>query len=151
MAKSNFTYVTYIRTTPEKLWHALTTAGVISQYWFGLSIESDWKVGSTWKMYSGGSLMDSGEILESVPQKRLVRRWLNEWKPELKAEGDSRCVYEIEPIGQAAKLTITHSIDRPNSKFIEAVSVGWPMCMSNLKSLLETGKVALVDHPGHGE
>ena len=151
MAKSTFNYVTYIRTTPEKLWHALTTTEVIKQYWFGMSVDSDWKAGSTWKFYNDGSLMDSGEILESVYLKRLVRSWLNEWKPELKAEGNSNCVYEMEPIGASVKLTITHSIERSNSKFIEAVSVGWPMCISNLKSLLETGEVALADYPGHEE
>ena len=151
MAKSTFKYVTYIRTTPEKLWHALTTTEVIKQYWFGMKVDGDWKVGSTWRFYYDGSLMDSGEILESVPQKRLVRSWLNEWKPEFKTEGSSDCVYEMEPIGASVKLTITHSIERLSSKFIEAVAESWPMCISNLKSLLETGKVALADHPGHGE
>lgn len=151
MAKSTFKYVTYIRTTPEKLWHALTTTEVIKQYWFGMRVDSDWKVGSTWRFYYDCSLMDSGEILESVPQKRLARSWLNEWKPELKAEGSTLCVYELKPIGASVKLTIIHSIERLNSKFIEAVSEGWPMCISNLKSLLETGEVALAVHPGHGE
>ncbi|TMH46029.1 MAG: ATPase [Betaproteobacteria bacterium] len=130
MSGSKFVYVTYIRITPEKLWHALTTPEFIKQYRFGMSVESEWKVGSTWRMYADGSLMDSGEILESVSQKRLVMSWLNEWKPEFKAEGNSRCVYEIEP------------------KFIGAVSEGWPMVLSNLKSLLETGDVALVYHRG---
>ena len=77
--------------------------------------------------------------------------WLNEWKPEFKAEGNSRCVYEIEPTGASAKLTLTHPIEQPNSKFIGAVSEGWPMVISNLKSLLETGDVALVYHRGHGD
>ena len=91
--------------------------------------------------------MDSGEILESVSEKRLVMSWLNEWK----AEGNSRCVYEIEPTGASAKLTLTHSIERPDSQFIGAVAEGWPMVISNLKSLLETGDVALVYHRGHGD
>ncbi len=151
MAESKFKYVTYIRTTPEKLWHALTTADVIKQYWFGMSVESAWKVGSTWRFYYDDSLMDSGKILESVSRKRLVRSWLNEWKPEFKAEGNSLCVCEMEPIGASVKLTVTHSIERLNSGFIEALSEGWPMCLSNLKSLLEMGEVALADHPGHGE
>ena len=99
MSGSTFVYVTYIRTTPEKLWHALTTPEIIEQYRFGMSVESEWKVGSTWRMYADGSLMDSGRILESVSQKRLVMSWLNEWKPEFKAEGNSRCVFEIEPTG----------------------------------------------------
>lgn len=146
MAGSKFIYVTYIRTTPEKLWHALTTPEIIKQYRFGMSVESDWKVGSPWSMYADGSLMDSGEILESVSPKRLVMSWFNEWKPEFKAEGHSRCVYEIEPVGATAKLTLTHSMEWPDSQFIGAVSEGWPMVISNLKSLLETGDVALVYH-----
>jgi uncharacterized protein YndB with AHSA1/START domain len=151
MSGSKFVYVTYIRIPPEKLWHALTTPEIIKQYRFGMSVESEWKVGSTWRMYADGSLMDSGEILESVSQKRLVMSWLNEWKPEFKAEGSSRCVYEIEPMGASAKLTLTHSIERPDSRFIGAVSEGWPMVISNLKSLLETGDVAVVYHRGHGD
>jgi uncharacterized protein YndB with AHSA1/START domain len=151
MAKSTFNYVTYIRTTPEKLWHALTTTDLIKLYWFGGSLESDWRAGSTWRMYFHGSLMDSGEILESISQRRLVLRWINEWKPEFKEEGNSQCVYEIAPIEASVRFSITHSIERLNSKFIEAVSEGWPMVISNLKSLLETGEVALVNHPGHGE
>ncbi|PYK10641.1 MAG: ATPase [Verrucomicrobia bacterium] len=151
MAGSKFVYVTYIRTTPEKLWRALTTPEIIKKYRFGMSVESEWKVGSTWRMYADGRLMDSGEILENVPQKRLVMSWRCEWKPEFKAEGNSRCVYEIEPIGASGKLTLTHSIERPDSKFIGAVSMGWPMVISNLKSLLETGDVALVYHRGHGD
>lgn len=151
MTQSTFKYVTYIRTIPEKLWDALTNSEVIKQYWFGMRAESNWQPGSTWKFYYDANLMDSGEILESVPEKRLVRSWLNEWKPELKAEGKSRCVYETEQFGKSVMLTVTHSIEQPNSKFIEAVSAGWPMCISNLKSLLETGEAALTEHPGHGE
>ena len=74
---------------------------------------------------------------------------LNEWKPEFKAEGQFRCVYEIEPTAASVKLTLTHSIERPDSKFIGAVSQGWPMVISNLKSLLETGDIALDFHRGH--
>ena len=148
MSQSKFVYVTYIRTSRERLWHALTTREVIEQYRFGMSVESEWQVGSAWRMYADGSLMDSGEILESVSQTRLAMSWLNEWKPEFKAEGHSRCVYEIEPTGACAKLTLTHSIERPDSSFIAAVSQGWPMVISNLKSLLETGDVALIYHRG---
>jgi len=74
-----------------------------------MSVEREWKVGSMWRMYAEGRLMDSGEILESVSEKRLVMSWLREWKPEFKVEGYSRCVYEIEPTGASAKLTLTHS------------------------------------------
>ena len=151
MSGSKFVYVTYIRITPDKLWHALTTPEIIKRYRFGMRVVSGWKVGSTWKMYADGSLMDSGEILEIVSQKRMAMSWLSEWKPEFKAEGNSRCVCEIELTGASAKLTLTHSIERPDSKFIGAVSEGWPMVISNLKSLLETGDVALVYHRGHGD
>lgn len=150
MPGSQFVYVTYIRTTPEKLWHALTTPEIIKQYRFGMSVECEWKVGSTWRMYADGNLMDWGEILESVPPKRLVMSWQNEWKPEFKAEGNSLCVYEIEPRGTSVKLTLTHSMEQPDSGFSEAVSEGWPLVLSNLKSLLETGEVAVVYHRRHG-
>lgn len=149
MNKSEFIYVVYIRTTPKKLWNALTNSKVIERYWFGLRIDTDWKVGSNWKFYYGDSIMDSGKILESIPEKRLVRSWQCQWRSNLKAEGISRCIYELEPAGKSVKLTITHTMKRPKSKFIRAISEGWPMCISNLKSLLETGKVALSEHAGH--
>jgi uncharacterized protein YndB with AHSA1/START domain len=145
MVKSIFAYVTYIRTTPEKLWSALTEdSEFMKQYWFGVHCESQWTPGSPWKMLGpAGELFDSGEILEAEPSKRLVIRWQNQMKPELKAEGDSRCTIELEPIGPVVKLSITHTIDRESSKMIEAVSGGWPKIMSNLKSLIETGSVVL--------
>jgi uncharacterized protein YndB with AHSA1/START domain len=118
----------------------------------GAIFESDWNVGSPWRTsFPDGSLADSGEIIESVPGKRLAITWQNEWKPEFKTEGYSRCLYEIEPIGEAVKLTVTHSMEKSDSKFISSVSGAWPMCMSNLKSLLETGEIALLDNPRHAD
>ncbi|HZV63611.1 MAG TPA: SRPBCC family protein [Telluria sp.] len=145
MTRSTFIYVTYIRTTPEKLWSALTDdVEFMKQYWFGVHCESQWTVGSSWKMVQGdGQITDAGEILEAEPLQRLVIRWRHENKPELKAEGDSLCTMELEPSGAAVKLTITHTIEREPSKLIVAVSGGWPKIMSNLKSLLETGSIAL--------
>jgi uncharacterized protein YndB with AHSA1/START domain len=90
-----------------------------------------------------GRVADAGEVVEADRPKRLVLKWRNEFRPELKAEGYSRCTIDLEPAGDAVKLTITHGIDREGSKFIEAVSGGWPRILSNLKSLLETGEVAL--------
>ena len=146
MAKSTFVYVTYIRTTPEKLWTALTDAQFIRQYWFGMHCESEFTTGSPWKLVSGdGQLYDSGQIVEAEPPRRLVIRWQQQNRPELKAEGDSLCTMELEPSGTAVKLSITHTIEREPSKFIEAVSGGWPKVISNLKSLLETGAIALQD------
>jgi uncharacterized protein YndB with AHSA1/START domain len=150
MAASMFAYVTYIRTTPEKLWHALTSAEFLERCWLGTSIESDWKAGSHWRATSpDGTLLDSGEVLESVPGKRLTLTWRNEWQPDFRAEGDSRCVYEIEPAGISVKLTLTHSIGHENSRFIASVSGAWPMVMSNCKSLLETGEAAIIANPRH--
>jgi uncharacterized protein YndB with AHSA1/START domain len=146
MARSTFVYVTYIRTTPEKLWSALTDEAFMKQYWFGMHCESQWTAGSPWKMVRpDGSVCDAGEISASEPPRRLVIRWQHQDNPELKAEGDSRCTMELEPSGTAVKLTITHTIEREPSKLIGAVSGGWPMIISNLKSLLETGSIALQD------
>jgi uncharacterized protein YndB with AHSA1/START domain len=146
MARSIFIYVTYIRTTPERLWSALTDVEYMKQYWFGTHCASQWTAGSSWKMVSGdGQITDAGEIVEAEPPRRLVIRWQHQNKPELKAEGDSQCTMELEPVGKAVKLSITHIIEREPSKLIEAVSGGWPKIISNLKSLLETGSTALQD------
>ncbi len=146
MSKPRFVYVAFIRTTAEKLWLALTSPEFTTQYWFGMHHECEWKPGSAWKLvFADGRVADAGEILEADPPKRLVIKWRNEFKQELKAEGYSRCTIEIEKNWDAVKLTVTHEIDAPASKFIEAVSGGWPRILSNLKSLLETGTVALKD------
>ena len=146
MARSIFVYVIYIRTTPEKLWSALTDAEYMKQYWFGTHCESRWTAGSSWQMVSGErQITDAGEIVEADPPRRLVIRWQHQSKPELMAEGESRCTMELEPSGTAVKLSITHTIEREPSKFIEAVSGGWPKILSNLKSLLETGTTVLKD------
>jgi uncharacterized protein YndB with AHSA1/START domain len=138
---STFVYVTYIRATPQKLWDALTNPEFQKTYWYGMHQESSWKAGSSWKMlFSDGRVADAGEILESDPPRRLVIKWRNEMRPELTAEGYSRCVYELEPDGGIVKLTITHSIEKDGAQLITAVSGGWPRILSSLKSLLETGE-----------
>jgi uncharacterized protein YndB with AHSA1/START domain len=144
MAKSTYVYVTYIRTTPEKLWKALTDPQYTRQYWFGMASTSDWKAGSPWKLVAGdGKVWDEGEVIEADPPRRLVLRWSNVMKPELKAEGPSICTMELEPTAGAVKLSITHTVEVENSKLVVAVSGGWPKVLSNLKSLLETGSIAL--------
>lgn len=146
MAKSTFVYVTYIRTTPEKLWSALTDPAFMKQYWFGVHCESRWTPGSPWKLVSAdGEIFDSGEIVEAQAPRRLVIRWQHQHKPELKAEGVSLCTIELERSGSAVKLSITHGMEREASKLIEAVSGGWPKILSNLKSLLEAGTLVLED------
>ena len=98
MARSTFTYVTYIRTTPEKLWTALTDPAFIKQYWFDMDVDSQLKKGAPWKLVSeDGRLFDSGSIVESDPPRRLVIRWQHMNKPELQAEGESLCTMELEP------------------------------------------------------
>ena len=144
MDRSTFVYVSYIRTTPEKLWAALTDPQFIRQYWFGVNIDCAWKKGAPWNMsFPDGRLADTGEIVEIDPPRRMVIKWTNVWNPELNAEGPSRCTMELEPAANTVKLTITHEIDRPQAKLITAVSGGWPKIVSNLKSLLESGAVAL--------
>ncbi len=148
MNKSVFSYVTYIRTEPEALWAALVTPEFMKKYWFGMHCESDWQVGSPWKLvFADGRVADQGEIVEVRAPARLVIRWRNEWKEEAKAEGYSLCTFEIEPAGDpgrpVSKLSVTHSMDRPESTLIQAVGGGWPKILSNLKSLLETGSLVL--------
>jgi uncharacterized protein YndB with AHSA1/START domain len=151
MNKPKFVYVTYIRTTPEKLWAALTDPQTIRKYWFGITAQSDWTPGSPWSLkFEDGRVADTGEILEAVPGERLVIRWRNEFKPELKTAGYTRCTMQIETAeyypdrgGKAVKLTITHEAEAAEgAAMIEAVSGGWPKVLSNLKSLLETGDIA---------
>ena len=150
--ESSFVYVTFIRSTPEKLWSVLTDPDQMKEYWFGMQFKTEWKTGAEWQMiFPDGAVADTGEILELERPKRIRLKWRNEFRPELKAEGFALCTLEIEPVGAAVRLTITHTIERAESKFIQAVSGGWPKVLSNLKSLLETGHVVLTeaDH-SHG-
>jgi uncharacterized protein YndB with AHSA1/START domain len=141
MANSRFVYVTYIRTTPEKLWRALTDPEFTRRYWCETRHESQWTPGAAWRiLMPDGRVADSGEVVEIEPHRRLVLKWRNEFKPELRAEGYSRLTCELEKQGESVKLTIIHEMDRPDSRLIEAVSGGWPLILASLKSLLETGE-----------
>lgn len=148
MAKSTFVYVSYIRSTPQKVWEALTTPEFMRQYWFDMHIATDWKAGSSWQMlFDDGRVADRGVVLEADAPKRLVLRWRNMWKPEYEAEGDSLCTITLEPADDAVKLQVVHEMERENSGLIQAVGGGWPKILSNLKSLLETGKPAMANKP----
>jgi uncharacterized protein YndB with AHSA1/START domain len=142
MAESKFVYVTYIRTTAEKLWDALTLPEFTRAYWAQTTQHSNWTAGSNWEIrVPDGRVWDTGEILETDRPRHLVLTWRNEHFPEMKAEGFARLTYAIEPFGEdAVKLTLTHEIDIPGSKVIAAVSNGWPQVLASLKSLLETGE-----------
>jgi len=148
MAKSTFVYVTYIRSTPQKVWEALTTPEFARQYWYDMHIDSDWKTGSPWKMlFPDGRVADHGIVLEADPPRRLVLRWRNVWKPEFAEDGETLCTITLEPADSAVKLQIVHEAERENSGLIQAVARGWPRILSNLKSLLETGDPRCA--PGH--
>jgi uncharacterized protein YndB with AHSA1/START domain len=141
MEKPKFVYVTYIRTTPKKLWQALTEPEFTKKYWCASWQECSWKPGASWKiMIPDGRVTDSGEVLEIQPEKRLVLKWRNEFRPELRVEGFSRLTYELQKMGESVKLTVIHEVDKADSKFLEAVSGGWPHILASLKSLLETGE-----------
>lgn len=141
MTKSKFYYVVFIRTTRERVWNALTKPEFTKSFWFGIALEARWEKGASWKMvFPDGRTGDAGEVLEAEEPVRLVMTWRNELRPELKAEGYSRCTFELETVADTVKLTVSHEIDVENSKLIEAVSGGWPKVLSSLKSLLETGR-----------
>ena len=136
--QQQFVYATYIRTTPEKLWAALTTPEFTRQYWSGNNV-SDWKRGSKWQHLSEDKdpiVRVTGEVLESQPPKRLVLSWAAPQDPA----DVSRATFEIEPIADLVRLVVTHDDFQPNSPMVAKVSGGWPLVLSNLKSLLETGK-----------
>jgi uncharacterized protein YndB with AHSA1/START domain len=141
MNNSRFVYVTYIRTNPEKLWKALLDPEFTRRFWNETWQDCEWKPGATWRlMIPDGRVADAGEVVEIEPQRRLVLRWRNEFMTELREEGYSRMTYEIEKKGESVKLTVIHEMERGGSKLIDAVSGGWPMILSSLKSLLETGQ-----------
>jgi uncharacterized protein YndB with AHSA1/START domain len=140
MADSQFVYVTFIRTTPEKLWRAMTEPEFTRQFWMNTTQESEWKPGASWRIAKpNGESADSGEVVEIDPPRKLVLTWQNHLFPEMNAEGFSRLTYQLEEQGDMVKLTVTHEMDRSDSKFIKAVSNGWPVILASLKSFLETG------------
>lgn len=141
MSKPKFVYVIYIQSTVEKVWDAFTKPEFTRQYWCGTWHDTTWKAGASWKlMIPDGRVGDVGEVVEAEKPKRIVLRWRNEFRPELKKEGYSICTIEMEQAGAAVKLKLTHEMDGPESKLIEAMSQGWPMILSSMKTMLETGE-----------
>jgi uncharacterized protein YndB with AHSA1/START domain len=136
----------YIKTTPERLWEALTDNEMKAMYSFGVGIESDWKTGSSYKSGHAvaGVQIAEGENLEVDPPRRLVQSFNALWSDDVKAEGTSRVTYEIEPVGDSCQLTVTHDQLREDAN--GELYGGWPMILSGLKTLLETGE--LLDTPG---
>ena len=146
MSKPQFVYTTYIETTAEKLWHALTDGDFTERYWFGHRITSDWKVGSAYGFTNQGKPMVEGKVLVSDPPRRLAYTWYNR-KEEAKGEGTSRVTFDLEPRGNVVKLTVTHDELDERGATLRGISTGWPMVIANLKSLLETGHAIAIDPP----
>jgi len=139
MSKPEFVYVTYIKTTPEKLWHALTDSDFTERYWFGNRVTSDWTVGSTYRFAKEGKPGVEGKVLVSDPPKKLSYSW-DLVKEGTYRERTSRVTFDLEPHGDVVKLTVTHDDLDEGGKTLRDVSSGWPLVLASLKSLLETGR-----------
>jgi uncharacterized protein YndB with AHSA1/START domain len=134
----------YIKTTPERLWEAITDPEMRSKYNFGATHVSDWTTGSRYEMSSPTGLLGEGENLEVDPPRRLVQSMRALWGEDVKAEGTSRVTWEIKPVGDSCHLIVTHDQLREGAN--DQLYGGWPMILSGLKTLLETGE--LLTTPG---
>ena len=134
----------YIKTTPERLWEAITDPEIRSKYTFGARVTSDWTPGSRIEMSHPGGLLGEGEVLEVDPPRRLVQTMVALWSDDVKSEGTSRVTWEIEPIADSCRLTVTHDQLREGAN--DQLYGGWPMILSGLKTWLETGE--LLTTPG---
>ena len=140
MDRPAFVYVTYIATTPEKLWEALTDGEFTRRYWGGRRIESDWNVGSPVRHVREDRGIDwQGEVLQSERPRLLSYRFHMQISNEHRGERPSRVTFELQPMGSVVRLTLTHEDFDPDSRTYETTRHGWPAIMSSLKSLLETG------------
>lgn len=140
MNKTEFVYVTYIKTTPEKLWQALTTSEFTKQYWFDTAVDSDWKVGSPLVLRpSGNGAVMKGKVLKNNPPKELAYTW--DFPNSEKATANpSRVTFSLEKDNDMVKLTVVHDELEAGSEMSKGISKGWPAVLSSLKSLLENGK-----------
>jgi uncharacterized protein YndB with AHSA1/START domain len=136
----------YIKTTPERLWEAITDSEIRSKYNFGVHIDSDWTKGSKYETShpNSGAPLGEGENLEVDPPRRLVQSMRALWGEDVKKEGTSRVTWEIERVGDSCRLTVTHDQLREGAN--EELYGGWPMILSGLKTWLETGQ--LLTTPG---
>ena len=148
MSKPEFVYTTYIETTAEKLWHALTDGDFTERYWFGQRVASDWKVGSPYRFIKQGGASLEGKVLISEPVRRLAYTW-DPCSPEAKRERTSRVTFDLEPHGKIVKLTVTHDNLDEGGKTLRDISGGWPLVMASLKSFLETGRELPHDLPSY--
>jgi uncharacterized protein YndB with AHSA1/START domain len=149
MSEPKFVYVTYIATTPERLWQALTDGAFTERYWFGTRIESEWTLGATVTFLRNDAVYDSGAVLECDPPRRLSYSWRVQFHEEFRRERPSRVTFEIEPMSAGGmksevKLTVTHDDFDVGSKVFLAISGGWPVVLASLKSFLETGEALAI-------
>jgi len=129
----------FIKTTPERLWEAITDAQMRAKYSFGVGTQSDWTSGSPYRAGVPGMVeIAEGENLEVEPPRRLVQTFTALWSDEVEQEGPSRVTWEIEPVGDSCKLLVTH--DRMPEDASPEIYGGWPQILSGLKTLLETGE-----------
>ncbi|MEJ1125541.1 MULTISPECIES: SRPBCC family protein [unclassified Phyllobacterium] len=139
-AGEQFVYVTYILSTPEKVWKALTERQFTEQFWYGLSVECDWQQGSPWRLLApDGTLAHTGRVLEVNAPYKLVLAWQHEFISKLKAEGHTRVTFEIKQLEEMVKLTVVQSSDRTDGNTISVMARGWPLLLASLKTLMETG------------
>jgi uncharacterized protein YndB with AHSA1/START domain len=142
MDKPQFVYVTYITSTQEKVWNALRDGELTKQYWGNRINQSDWKVGSRWEHRDrdDAKLVDVvGQVVESDPPRKLVLTWAMP-ADEARPSAHSRVTFVLEQLGDAVRLTVTHEEFEEGSDMLRKISNGWPVVLSSLKSLLETGK-----------
>ena len=144
MGKPEFVYVTYIETTPAKLWEALTSSEFSKRYWWDTSVVSDWKVGSPFSLVLNGQTTDVGEILEADRPRRLSYTFHHILSEAARKERPSRVTFVLEPHGKLVKLTLMHEDFAENSVILDGISKGWPAIMSSLKSLLESGTALVI-------
>ena len=138
--RPSFVYVTYIESTPERIWHALTDADTTAAYWGHRNV-SDWREGSRWQhvRLDGSEIADVvGTVVEISPPERLVTTWVDPTRPDGE-ENPTRVTFDLEPYGDIVRLTVIHE-DLASDADLDAVACGWPAVLSNLKSLLETGR-----------
>src|ERR1700722_17110807 len=144
MRRPEFIYVSYIETTPEKLWEALTSSDFTKRYWWDTCVVSDWKVGSPVSLGLNGSTTDVGEVLEADRPRRLSYTFRHILNEAARNERPSRVTFVLEPFGKLGKLKLTDEDFAEDSVVIDGISKGWPAIMSSLKSLLETGEALVI-------